>query len=55
MVIGIYNKAASLELKPGYKASRLKKNIIVEEVDTKIIPHGKMGNLFLKNTQFKTY
>jgi hypothetical protein len=30
-----------------------KKNIIVEEVDTKIIPHGKMGNLFLKNTQFK--
>jgi hypothetical protein len=40
-------------LKPGYKASWDKKNIIVEEVDTKIIPHGKMGNLFLKNTQFK--
>jgi hypothetical protein len=39
-------------LKPGYKASwdKIKKNIIVEEVDKKIIPHGKMGTYFKKHS-----
>ncbi|WP_016988186.1 FecR family protein [Flavobacterium sp. ACAM 123] len=51
----IYNKAASLELKPGYKASwdKDKKDIIVEEVDTKIYTAWKDGELIFKNTQFK--
>lgn len=51
----IYNKAASLELKPGYKASwdKIKKNIIVEEVDTKNYTAWKNGELIFKNTQFK--
>jgi hypothetical protein len=50
-----YNKAASLELKPGYKASwdKDKKDIIVEEVDTKIYTAWKDGELIFKNTQFK--
>jgi hypothetical protein len=50
-----YNKAASLELKPGYKASwdKIKQNVIVEQVDTKIYTAWKDGELIFKNTQFK--
>jgi ferric-dicitrate binding protein FerR (iron transport regulator) len=42
-------------LKPGYKASwdKIKKNIIVEEVDTKNYTAWKDGELIFKNTQFK--
>ncbi|PKH68993.1 hypothetical protein CXF59_01595 [Flavobacterium sp. ALD4] len=51
----IYNKAASLKLKPGYKASwnKIKKNVTVEEVDIKIYTGWKDGELIFKNTQFK--
>jgi transmembrane sensor len=51
----IYNKAASLKLKPGYKASwnKIKKDVTVEEVDIKIYTGWKDGELIFKNTQFK--
>ncbi|MFT5214341.1 MAG: transmembrane sensor [Patiriisocius sp.] len=51
----IYNKAASLELKPGHKASwdKIKKNVTVEEVDIKIYTGWRDGELIFKNTQFK--
>lgn len=50
-----YDKATSLELKPGYKASwnKTKNNISVEEVDTDIYTGWKNGKLIFKNIQFK--
>jgi hypothetical protein len=51
-----YDKATSLELKPGYKASwnKTKNNISVEEVDTNIYTGWKNGKLIFKNIQFKS-
>jgi len=50
-----YDKANSLELKPGYKASwnKDKNNISVEEVDTNVYTGWKNGKLIFKNSQFK--
>lgn len=50
-----YDKANSLELKPGFKASwnKNKNNIFVEEVDTNIYTGWINGKLIFKNIQFK--
>jgi len=50
-----YDKATSLELKPGFKASwnKTKNNISVEEVDTNIYTGWINGKLIFKNSQFK--
>lgn len=50
-----YDKATSLELKPGHKASwnKNKNNVTIEEVDTNIYTGWKDGKLIFKNTQFK--
>jgi hypothetical protein len=51
----IYDKATSLELKPGHKASwnKNKNNVTIEDVDTNIYTGWKDGRLIFKNTQFK--
>lgn len=50
-----YDRATSLELKPGFKASwnKTKNNISVEEVDTNIYTGWINGKLIFKNSQFK--
>jgi hypothetical protein len=51
----IYDKATSLELKPGYMASwdKTKNNATIDEVDTNIYTGWKNGKLIFKNIQFK--
>ncbi|OGS72671.1 MAG: hypothetical protein A3F91_07085 [Flavobacteria bacterium RIFCSPLOWO2_12_FULL_35_11] len=50
-----YDKATSLELKPGYMASwdKTKNNATIDEVDTNIYTGWKNGKLIFKNIQFK--
>lgn len=50
-----YDKATSLELKPGFKASwnKTKNNISIEEVDTNVYTGWINGKLIFKNIQFK--
>ncbi|HCE55985.1 MAG TPA: iron dicitrate transport regulator FecR [Lutibacter sp.] len=50
----IYDKATSLELKPGFKASwnKTNNNVAVKEVDTDIYTSWKNGKLIFKNIQF---
>lgn len=50
-----YDKATSLELKPGYMASwdKTKNNATINEVDTNIYTGWKNGKLIFKNIQFK--
>lgn len=51
----IYDKAKSLKLKPGFKASwnKTSNNVVVKEVDTDIYTGWKNGKLIFKNIQFK--
>lgn len=51
----IYDKATSLKLKPGFKASwnKTSNNVAVKEVDTDIYTGWKNGKLIFKNIQFK--
>jgi len=50
-----YDKATSLELKPGFMASwdKTKNNATIDEVDTNIYTGWKDGKLIFKNAQFK--
>ncbi|HEY9169481.1 MAG TPA: FecR family protein [Lutibacter sp.] len=50
-----YDKATSLELKPGFRASweKTNKTVSIDKVDTSIYTGWKNGKLIFKNTQFK--